>query len=392
MADCYLRAATLGFATLLLASGGCDQEGRDALGGLQPHAGAGDAPCDPPWTGQPLPEAEPGEWTWVDVEGTECIDGSPSGVGIRYGEESDKVAIVFEAGGACFNEVTCGSFMDGVEYFDESNPAEFSDFAEERLAFGMNTDDPENPFHDWNLVFVPYCTGDVHAGSRENGEVPDFQGDLQFRGYHNFGLDLERIGATFPWPSQVVVTGASAGGFGAAFNYDRVASAYEYADIPVSLLDDSGPPFDTKFASACLQEQWRDLWGLDRTLPPDCDDCYGNDGWALNLARYIRDKHPHQKFGMVSYTRDLIIRLFFGTGLRDCKGGIYGGRRFTRALNDLRDEFGEDPNFSSYYIRGADHTILSRPTFDTTVVKGVSLKQWLTDFLDPEGNSANVGP
>ncbi|MBL1135963.1 MAG: hypothetical protein HND46_11645 [Chloroflexi bacterium] len=31
----------------------------------------------------------------------------------------------------------------------------------------FDLENPENPFADYNMVFVPYCTGDVHIGNRE---------------------------------------------------------------------------------------------------------------------------------------------------------------------------------------------------------------------------------
>jgi hypothetical protein len=29
----------------------------------------------------------------------------------------------------------------------------------------LDRNNPKNPVHDWSMVFVPYCKGDVHSGS-----------------------------------------------------------------------------------------------------------------------------------------------------------------------------------------------------------------------------------
>src|SRR5258708_33354490 len=76
---------------------------------------------------------------------------------------------------------------------------------------------------------------------------------------------------TFPGLSQVLLTGASAGGFGAALNYGMAQDSF--GSVPVTVLDDSGPPFLTADLPACIQKQWRDLWGFDAALPSDCAAC-----------------------------------------------------------------------------------------------------------------------
>ena len=65
--------------------------------------------------------------------------------------------------------------------------------------------------------------------------------------------------------------GLVAGGFGAAFNYDRVSAAF--CPLPVTLLDDSGPPMSDTYLAPCLQKQWRGLWNLPGVLPAACTAC-----------------------------------------------------------------------------------------------------------------------
>jgi len=342
---------------------------------------------EPPWDGEPLSDGEPGQWQWVDVEGTECIDGSPTGVGVRYGE-GDGLVVYFEGGGGCFDLATCSLFYASFANFDETA---FDLLVPTLLSSGIFADVPGNPVRDWSFVYVPYCTGDVHAGAHDDADVPGFVGSHQFVGYRNFGLDLERIGPTFADPSHVLVTGISAGGYGAAYNYDRIATAYGYADIPVTLLDDSGPPMSDDYIPACLQDRWRDLWSLDDTLPAGCAGCFDSGGWALPMTQYVRAQHPEQTFGLLSNLRDGTIRTFLSAGLNDCAGGLYLGADYEAGLVELRDDIlGGDPGFGTYYVQGIGHTFLPFGSYESTQVSGVYLVDWIDSLL--QGNAMHVAP
>ncbi|MEM6289248.1 MAG: pectin acetylesterase-family hydrolase, partial [Bacteroidota bacterium] len=54
-------------------------------------------------------EANLGAWTWIDVEGSVCRDGSATGIGVRLQDGADDLVIYLEGGGACFNGVTCAT-------------------------------------------------------------------------------------------------------------------------------------------------------------------------------------------------------------------------------------------------------------------------------------------
>jgi hypothetical protein len=61
----------------------------------------------------------------------------------------------------------------------------------------------------------------------------------KFVGYAVISLYLQRLVETFSGVTQVLLTGMSAGGFGAAANYLQVARSF--GSVHVYLLDDSGP-------------------------------------------------------------------------------------------------------------------------------------------------------
>jgi hypothetical protein len=333
------------------------------------------------------------QWTWVDFPEALCRDGSATGIGVRLNPKSSKVAIYLEGGGACFHGDSC-LINDVLLNFGS---AAFGAWAAATGSAGIfDSSRSDNPFRDWNMIYVPYCSGDVHAGNKEHVDVPGGPSDQMFVGYRNIGLYLERLVPTFAGAEQVVLTGISAGGVGAAFNYDRVAAAF--CRSRVTLLDDSGPVMADQYLSPCLQERWREMWNLDATLPPDCASCRGPDGGGLvNFLPYLTTKHPNDQLGIISANRDSIISLFFGYGANNCQGlsGISAGMSgdtFEAGLMDVRSRFiMPSKNWGSYLIDSTSHTWITALTFYNTSVNGVPLPQWV-DALVNQHTLSNVAP
>ncbi|HTM19647.1 MAG TPA: pectin acetylesterase-family hydrolase [Kofleriaceae bacterium] len=367
-----MRRITLG-VLLVAACGGSGSGGGD--GGAADATPGGDARTI----------GEPGTWTFVPVEGSACMDDSPTGIGINLGT-TGKLVIYMEGGGACFNNFTCS----GVAHPDGFNGADLDSVATEYGDRGLfNRADPDNPFRDWSYVFLPYCTGDIFAGSNPDG----FGGRNQV-GYQNVGAWLDVLVPAFSDVTQVVLTGSSAGGFGALYNFDRVQTAFGATEV--TLLDDSGPPMGDAYLAPCLQTQVRTLWNLDATLPADCVNCVDELGGGLvNSATYLADKYPDRRFGLISSTTDGVIRLFFGWGYPDCASpsGNLPAALFTEGLANLRDEVlaGKD-NFKVYSIDSGQHVWLLGTTMGATLSAGTSLARWVTDLVDGNDGWDHVIP
>jgi hypothetical protein len=333
----------------------------------------------------PAITAPDGDWTWVPIEGTRCMNDTETGIGVNLSATSPNVVIFLEGGGACFNAFTCFTVAHQGGY----GP---SDFASTVRSYGgdgiFDRTDTSNPVRDWNFVFVPYCSGDVFAGLTETGA----SGRVQV-GYHNMGLVLARLVPTFMDADKVLLTGSSAGGFGAAWNFDRTQQ--RFGDTEVILLDDSGPPMADEWMKPCLQQRWRDSWNLDATMPADCTACRGADGGGIsNFSVYLAEKYPTRRFGLISSTQDEIIRTFFGIGETETCNDPARMRAnvFTAGLLDLRDRLlAPHTNFRGFLIPGTQHVWLGDPLSDTTA-GGVTLAAWMTALIEGTPEFTNVGP
>jgi hypothetical protein len=326
--------------------------------------------------GQPIVAADR-KWTWVPVEGTRCMDGSETGIGVNLSDTSKDVVIVLEGGGACFDELTCTAGTIHQDGFDKTT---FS-VVMGGMGFSgiLNRNLSINPLRDWNYVFVPYCTGDVHAGNNPNGP-----GHRMHVGFENIRRDLQRIVPTFAQASRVVLTGSSAGGVGAGFNYDQVQRAF--GETPVLLLDDSGPVMSDTYLKPCVQQRFRTSWNMDATLPVDCKDCrQSNGGGLINMARYIARTYPKSRFAMISGTTDAVMRTFFSFGYSsDCKTpGYFPPADFEAGLMEFRTiAIAERAPFHVFYPTSSMHTWLLSDAQLLTRAGGVTLADWIERFVE----------
>lgn len=322
-------------------------------------------------------EANLGNWTFIDVEGAQCRDGSATGIGVRLQEDAENLVIYLEGGGACFNAATCAT---NPSSFSEAN---FAAIAAQRGETGIFSTSASNPVGDWNMVYVPYCTGDIHGGSRTDATVEGVEGTQQFVGHLNIERYLDLLAPYFDDPDKVLLTGSSAGGFGAFVNFAAVADRFDESER--YLLNDSGPIFfaDNVY-SPPLAAAFNQQWDLQAAFPDDAAALFGPDGLEDAYA-YYDARYPDATFGLSSYLQDQTIRYFFGFGQPD---GSVSGDEFAAGLRDLRAQL--PSSWGTYYAAGSDHTFLPFPGRYAGTTDGVAYTDWLADLLD--GQATDVDP
>jgi hypothetical protein len=235
------------------------------------------------------------------------------------------------------------------------------------------------PFRDYNMIYVPYCTGDVHVGDNvvtyDNGAGATRA--IHHKGRPNLEAFLKRLLATVPTPGTVVVSGSSAGGFGAALNYDLVRGTFPHAKA--YLIDDSGPPLIGDAIPKDLRDAWYKAWHLDKTLAPLCPNCQTD---FSTLVPILAAKYPQDRMALLSNNQDGVIRGFFGNQ----SAMQFETNLYTMASTVI------DPhaNFHYYFVAGTGHTFLFAPGLSS--VKGVSLLSWLTQMGTDDPKWTSVKP
>ena len=328
-------------------------------------------------TGDPGPACDIGEpldvpdetWTTIFTPGTACANAGEAGFVVNPSPRGANLLIFFRGGGACFNEKDCASsLLDG---FTEQ---EAIDLARGRPTFDRN--DPDNPFADWDYVFVPYCTGDFHSG----GNVASY--GSSHVGHANMQEHLTRIVPTFCDAPRVVVTGTSAGGFGAAFEYPQIHELF--GNTPVDLIADSGPYMTPEFMPTEAQDMIDGNWGFRANMPAGCGDCATR--WDA-LYTYIAERWPNDRMSFLSFTRDPSIQGRFRpyTALSNLDA-------FEAGLNALADDVLVPlPNFRVFFLEGTGHVLFNNGAFDLTQ-NGTTLGEFIQQQLDGDAAWADIRP
>jgi hypothetical protein len=146
-----------------------------------------------------------------------------------------------------------------------------SDFAEPDGASQLNavTDgffdlsNPDNPFKDWHMIFVSYCTCDIHFGDNQitySGIFPDI--DVSHLGYHNSRVVEKWAREHFVMPEQVFVTGSSAGAYGAIASSPFLME-FAWPSSQFAVLGDAGNGVITQdFLVNDISK-----WGIEKNVP-----------------------------------------------------------------------------------------------------------------------------
>ena len=345
--------------------------------GGAPDAGFDYGPPPPdvgPPDGPPAPlEAPPETWTWIDVPGMTCGDGSPTGVGVNLSTRSARVVVFLNGGGACWDAQTCFELHTAASIDTPFAAAEFDALRPNLDAYPLFARVAANPYADASFVFVPYCTGDLHAGHQVQAfGTATGPRTVHFVGQANLDALWPRLRATRPTADRVLLAGASAGGYGAMLEQGRLRAAWP--EPRVDVLSDSSHPIDP------VVERWtamRTAWSLD--LPAGCSGCL--DGFAAWPA-YLRSVAPAgARWGLLMNTRDQVIASYFG---------VTQAALAPRTLA-IRDAMTLGSGQAAFVIDATSH-VLTTTTPAPTTSGGVALGDWVRQFAADDPAWASVGP
>jgi hypothetical protein len=322
----------------LAACGGGSSSTTDAV------AGGGDAIVAPNET-----------WTWIPVDGMQCGNGGATGIGVNLTDRSDRVMIFLQGGGACWDATTCFVVKSAVNI--ESGYTEAS-FNAEIAQIGPA----------W--IYVPYCTGDLHDGTRTaTYDVSGTAKTVAHVGALNYEKILARVHATRPAADTVWLAGLSAGAYGVGFNL--AATRTTWPNAQVHGLADSSPLIASEPTRwQAMQTQWA------MRFPAACTGCSSDLG---TMPAALRTEAPAgTRYGLLSYTRDSVISTYFGI-TQD---------QFQTALN--AEVAGMGTGQAAFLITGTSHVLIGNANLATST--NVTEATWVTQWATGDGAWASVGP
>lgn len=278
-----------------------------------------------------------------------CLFGAEYQISIRRGA-SNNVLFYLQGGGACWSAESC---LDAKTA---------SDTAVRDPETGiLDASQPNNPFKDWNLVFVSYCDGSVFSGDNV----------LQYRDVTTYHHGLENLGAavttmqrTFPTPDKVFVAGSSAGGYGVLVAMLMVKLTFP--DRSNWVLSDSGPGIQNLNETTIMPQRDQNWPFPPHILPASCTNCAQQPAY---LYEWAISRDPNLRVGLFSALQDVVIRSFL---LLD--GPAYEAL-LLQVTNDIASRVGA--RYHRFFIAGPRHTVLLDPAFYILSLNGITMAEWM---------------
>lgn len=356
--------------------------------------------------------------------------------------DADKLIVFFNGGGACWDDATCvtslllaGSDTDRPTY----NPSMYTENLPHTAGGIFDDSNSENPFADWTKVFIPYCTGDIHTGSNDytyldmtglvtGTGVPGTPMTIKHRGFDNFMAVREWLkdyyghgkghayghsrskGHRHHGPKQMLVTGSSAGGYGATMNFPYLKDAFPRTKA--SLFSDAAAGIlSSGFVDKAFSEG--QPWAVENTLPPIFNQylgAYQADTLNQDMMALLAGAYPKARFAQYSTAYDAVQVLFYKISLLLANEfTLYPTNPYdpsTWALNDNDGPLFEEwsakmiasysylddllPNYEFYIGAGIEHSVLTdtyvltenyHPFYDE-VTGGMPFTEWLDKFVN----------
>jgi hypothetical protein len=159
-------------------------------------------------------------------DGPICIEGDSYSVLTKAGDPK-KLLIFLQGGGACWqNFKNCSTTAnDGP-----------------RPPFGVfDSGNPDNPFADHSIVYLPYCDGSAFGGDNTVEDADYKEGLRHHRGVRNQSAGMDVAGELFPRAKQITVMGHSAGGVGVAAFSPFLARFTFGSNAKLTVFNDAGP-------------------------------------------------------------------------------------------------------------------------------------------------------
>lgn len=331
-----------------------------------------------------------GKWYRVTNSDMKTSEGDRYRAFFKKGSEN-KVLIYFAGGGVSVNEEMARN--------DTYNTKEIAIDMLANVTMnmgGLASEVDGSPLENWSIILFPYATGDFHAGTGEF-HYTDTDGKekiLYHNGYVNYSETMKMVMemAGLDNIDTVVVTGYSAGGFGAALLSDDVFTNYfPNAESKNVLVD----------ASLLLNDDWHsiatDVW----QTPKEISDKLVSNNLTLDCFVSLHEKYGEDinlLFDCSTRDGDLAkVQNYFDDGIMDVDEKQ--ADEFQQILKETIPQF-KEAGVSLFIWDGVAwyddlrnmtaHTIIATPAVWLPFEEQKqSIAQWLADAID--GNLSDYG-
>jgi hypothetical protein len=312
------------------------------------------------------------DFTKIPIPNAVCGDGSAYSAYLREGDPK-KVIVHFQGGGACWNSATC---------FGPTAFARLSDHGIEKDTTIFTTSElVQHPFENYTYLFIPYCTGDIFAGTHQGKYLLR---KIEHKGRLNVERLISLIERNYSHPiaraEKLVVYGESAGAIGAILNLDLIESLQPRAIDKTLIADSPGLHFSEEIWSRFSDPYLADLStalernGLDLDL---------SSGLISKQMHTYCEKYSEWKIGIIQSTRDMIMSQVFGSRSQsDHENQVMGPDGIVHVLQNPHDAC------SSWVPHSSRHVwAVKKPGWIGATDDGTVLKDYVNNLLDSDLSS-----
>jgi hypothetical protein len=324
------------------------------------------------------------------------------------GLDKSKLMIFFQGGGACADEDTCAFGLQ----CSLGASATFTTAATSSSAGVLDRSISDNMFKDWNIVFIPYCTGDVHIGNRVtaayesgievllgNEQCLGLDYAMHMNGYNNTMAVLDWALENYPDVDDLIVGGESAGSLGAQVHSAKIAELWDVdakgarfsvlADSYVGVVPESHPAAELLvYYGACTND-----FGLSEEVVAACE---AGTATTIEMIEALLVAQPEGNWLFIDSKGDQTQRYFYALVEEGILGypfsDLISEEVFFSNMSSILDAYETvSSRITTFYVEGTKHVFLADANFtsyesDEGLLLGDVINEWLVSNSSVNSN------
>ena len=328
---------------------------------------------------------ENNKWHKKRIEGVKCSLGAKYYAFAKKGKEKDKLVVSFSGGGAAFSKKTATKPNSLIKMLYGRSGYYFANCSSlfQLLMNGLLAEnDIQNPFNDWNYIYLPYASADFHTG---RNKLACGRKKVNLTGYYNIGTALKTLIPYFNKEGikQILIKGDSAGAFGCVAWTEDIIKMFPSLEKIVVYSEGS------QLHSPIWRDVAKDIWNAEEKQW----SCLGEEGklivdwmkradavtnqkvvWLHSNSTYDRVLSQYQNamnFGELDLTRESMDN-YHKYLVEDTKELLNSGINYHCFICDYEMD-----------AKGSTvHTFFrSKKLLYETKINGITLAEWLTDCV-----------